>query len=521
MVVGIVDHEVGTRDIRRLHGFGPGGGRSSSVSVLAAASMAGSHRCGLHRQGEGRSTPPCTAPSAGRPFLGDRRRRRVDPDVRLLRPLRARRARPVRHRRARAGVARRHTRPAWSFVGPGGAARRVLDRRRARPRARRPDSSARHDRGVPGSSPKDVVLWAGFNTAFVLSLVIIASGAALVVLRATGRCGPGTIPRRDRADPRQRPGVLGDRHRHAPVRQGVHRIVQNGSLPIYLMVILSVAAIAPLIPAIGALDGLPDLVGTWAHIPIAAVIVLAALGATVGATPHRCGPDARRGRLRDGRVLRRPGCTRPRPHPAVDRGARDGAVRARPAVPARQFNDPSTTITSAIRLVIAGVVGVSVFVLALVSSAARDDVTQPPVSAEMLERSVPDGKGANVVNVILVDFRGLDTLGEITVLVVAALGMVSLARLTQRTRTETRRALRCDSRSSTPRRTCSVRQHPRALAVLPLRRPQPTRRRVRRRPDRRSGDQSPLRRRRHQRPSGARCASNRGPCSAVGSSSRR
>ena len=43
----------------------------------------------------------------------------------------------------------------------------------------------------------------------------------------------------------------------------------------------------------------------------------------------------------------------------------------------------------------------------------------------MLERSVPDGKGSNVVNVILVDFRGLDTLGEITVLVVAALGAVS------------------------------------------------------------------------------------------------
>ncbi len=43
-----------------------------------------------------------------------------------------------------------------------------------------------------------------------------------------------------------------------------------------------------------------------------------------------------------------------------------------------------------------------------------------------LENSVPGGGGANVVNVILVDFRGFDTLGEITVLGIAALGIFAL-----------------------------------------------------------------------------------------------
>jgi multicomponent Na+:H+ antiporter subunit A len=43
------------------------------------------------------------------------------------------------------------------------------------------------------------------------------------------------------------------------------------------------------------------------------------------------------------------------------------------------------------------------------------------------ERAVPDGFGRNVVNVILVDFRALDTLGEITVLAVAALAGIALA----------------------------------------------------------------------------------------------
>jgi multicomponent Na+:H+ antiporter subunit A len=47
-------------------------------------------------------------------------------------------------------------------------------------------------------------------------------------------------------------------------------------------------------------------------------------------------------------------------------------------------------------------------------------------------RAVPDGHGRNIVNVILVDFRGFDTLGEITVLAVASIGAVALARVGRR-----------------------------------------------------------------------------------------
>ncbi len=43
--------------------------------------------------------------------------------------------------------------------------------------------------------------------------------------------------------------------------------------------------------------------------------------------------------------------------------------------------------------------------------------------------SLPGGHGRNVVNVILVDFRALDTLGEITVLAIAALGVFALLKL--------------------------------------------------------------------------------------------
>jgi multicomponent Na+:H+ antiporter subunit A len=42
------------------------------------------------------------------------------------------------------------------------------------------------------------------------------------------------------------------------------------------------------------------------------------------------------------------------------------------------------------------------------------------------------GKGRNVVNVILVDFRAMDTLGEITVLGIAAIGIVALLNIKSR-----------------------------------------------------------------------------------------
>ncbi|MDN3557302.1 monovalent cation/H+ antiporter subunit A [Halomonas maura] len=50
----------------------------------------------------------------------------------------------------------------------------------------------------------------------------------------------------------------------------------------------------------------------------------------------------------------------------------------------------------------------------------------PSISGFFLDNSVPGGGGHNVVNVILVDFRGFDTLGEITVLALAGLAIFKL-----------------------------------------------------------------------------------------------
>ena len=51
---------------------------------------------------------------------------------------------------------------------------------------------------------------------------------------------------------------------------------------------------------------------------------------------------------------------------------------------------------------------------------------QDSIAWYFLDNAVPKGGGTNVVNVILVDFRGYDTFGEITVLAIAAIGVYAL-----------------------------------------------------------------------------------------------
>jgi multicomponent Na+:H+ antiporter subunit A len=75
---------------------------------------------------------------------------------------------------------------------------------------------------------------------------------------------------------------------------------------------------------------------------------------------------------------------------------------------------------------VAGGAGVVMCGLVLLAATATD---RDPISGYFLERSLEDAHGRNVVNVILVDFRGLDTMGEISVLAIAAVGVYALLRV--------------------------------------------------------------------------------------------
>ncbi len=82
----------------------------------------------------------------------------------------------------------------------------------------------------------------------------------------------------------------------------------------------------------------------------------------------------------------------------------------------------STAARRARDAALAGAAGLGVGLLAWAA------LTRPleSVSWYFAEKSLPEGGGANMVNVILVDFRGFDTLGEITVLAIAAVGVAAL-----------------------------------------------------------------------------------------------
>jgi multicomponent Na+:H+ antiporter subunit A len=91
--------------------------------------------------------------------------------------------------------------------------------------------------------------------------------------------------------------------------------------------------------------------------------------------------------------------------------------------PLRRLSSDSQRIRSAIVALAGGAVMTGIV---LATAAAYHPA---PLKTYFAQASVPLARGRNVVNVILVDFRALDTLGEITVLAVAALGVFALMRL--------------------------------------------------------------------------------------------
>lgn len=73
--------------------------------------------------------------------------------------------------------------------------------------------------------------------------------------------------------------------------------------------------------------------------------------------------------------------------------------------------------------IIAAVIGLSVTSLLIAITAQPLDTT---LTTFFAQNSLPGGYGRNIVNVILVDFRAFDTLGEVVVVVIAGLAAVSL-----------------------------------------------------------------------------------------------
>ena len=287
-------------------------------------------------------------------------------------------------------------------------------------------------RSTPVPHPAPVTLWSGFNEAVLLSAVIIVGGVVITWFRspvadAQRRFSAAmhVVPTGDRA-------FLGVLRGIGVTARRVTGVVQNGSLPIYLGVIMLVGVVVPLIPIATDWDGLPRMVEHPAHVALVSVMLSAALGACI--VGQRIAAVLMLGAV--GYTMAALYVVLGAPDLALTQFAIETlttvlfvlVLRFLP----RSWGHRPPSLGQPIRVAVSLVVGVGVFVFAIVSSQARSGVDGPSTAAAMIEGSEPLGKGSNVVNVILVDFRGWDTMGEIAVLLVAAVGVVSLARAGRR-----------------------------------------------------------------------------------------
>jgi multicomponent Na+:H+ antiporter subunit A len=263
-------------------------------------------------------------------------------------------------------------------------------------------------------------LWHGFTTALGLSLVTLTAGLGLFALRRPVERLQQTrlLPRAASVYQAVVTGLLALADRTTAV-------VQNGSLPMYLAVILGTVLALPGSVLLTQTTLPDDLQFTDSPLQVG-VAVLAAVAAVAAAGAHR----------RFVAIVCLGGIGFSIAVLFVLHGAPDLAltqllietlaivifVLVLRHLPER-FRVAPWRVARGARLVLAIGVGTFVTGFALVAAAAR---RADPVSQAYLERALPEGEGRNVVNVILVDFRGLDTLGEITVLAVAALGILGL-----------------------------------------------------------------------------------------------
>ncbi|MGO2240871.1 MAG: putative monovalent cation/H+ antiporter subunit A [Halomonas sp.] len=91
-----------------------------------------------------------------------------------------------------------------------------------------------------------------------------------------------------------------------------------------------------------------------------------------------------------------------------------------------RFSSLSTSLERIRDGAVAAMMGILICLLIMTSWSIQQF---EPISTYMIENSAPLAFGRNIVNVILVDYRALDTLGEMFVLALAAVGVIAMLKL--------------------------------------------------------------------------------------------
>jgi multicomponent Na+:H+ antiporter subunit A len=421
MVVGVIDHATGTRDIRRLAWLGQ---RSRPLLIIASGATASMAALPpflgfLAKEADFDTVAHSPLLGAWAPYvlagivLGS-----VFTTIYSLRFMWGAFARKgLREPSVR--VAEMHRPPASFLAAPailaaGGLAFGLWP-------TRLDDALSDYAGTVPGGESYKLVLWHGFGLPLLLSVLVLAVGVAAYFARARLR----------RARVAYLPLGNADRIYDAVIR-GLDMLAvrltastQRGSIPATQSVILSTLVLVPVLAlALGARNR-PDfqLWDSPLQVVVGLLMLAAALGATVmrnrlaavlliGVTGYGCGA-----------IFAFHGA----PDLALTQFLVETLVlvifvlvlRTLPAE-ADRANIRRNRLP---RAVLALAVGATVTTLAVYAMAARTGVG----IAELLpDAAYYRGHGANTVNVLLVDIRAWDTMGEISVLLVAATGVASL-----------------------------------------------------------------------------------------------
>lgn len=285
-----------------------------------------------------------------------------------------------------------------------------------------------------------LALWHGLEPALGLSAVTLVGGLALFTVLYRLRVGAsavrpapslhtGSVPTHHAPTRVRMPSAAGS---YRAVMRGIDRgaavttaSVQRGSLPYYLTVILSVMVAAAVVNLVlgGPWTIHLRFQDTWAQLPTVVIMAIASIGVLTART--RFAAALLVGITGYGMSVL-----------FVIQGAYDLALTQlvvetvtlvafvlvlRRLPPRIAEANPSRFRVG--RAVFAALTGVTIAVVVVVVASSRG---ADPIWTELPALTSSFGHGQNVVNVALVDLRGWDTMGELSVVVAAATGVASL-----------------------------------------------------------------------------------------------
>ncbi|QKT04501.1 monovalent cation/H+ antiporter subunit A [Ectothiorhodospiraceae bacterium 2226] len=267
-----------------------------------------------------------------------------------------------------------------------------------------------------------LMVWHGFNTALMMSILALLGGVLVYLARRRVFYAHETLL------PRFEAKALFEALVHVVVHfaRWLTGALENGSLQRYLALLV----IAGLAAGWAAVYGQPSLFGTMNGTPLDPVSLVAALiliaGVALTVIWHRRRLAALIAVSVVGLIMALVFVRFSAPDLALTQLSVEIVTIVLLLLALYFLPQQTPAESSALRkgrdgvLALAGGAGVAALAYAVLTHPYQT------IADYFLAQSVPGGGGTNVVNVILVDFRGFDTLGEIAVLGIAALGIYAL-----------------------------------------------------------------------------------------------